>query len=61
MPQRVTSGRAHLRGVRPGQHNNEELSRRWRVVGDTVHYLTGPGIEPMTSRVNSDVFNHYAI
>ena len=35
-PKRVTSCRAHLRGLAPGLHSSEETSQRWRVVGDTV-------------------------
>ena len=33
--------------------------QRWRAVGDTVCDLTGPGVEPPTSRSDSDVSNHY--
>ena len=51
-PKRVTSGGAHLRGLAPGQHSSEETSQRRRVVGDTVN-LTGPRIEPQTSRTDS--------
>ena len=32
---RVTSGEAHLRGLAPGQHSMEEISQRWRAIGDT--------------------------
>ena len=35
-PKRVTSCGAHLRGLAPGLHSSEEMSQRWRVVGDTV-------------------------
>ena len=52
-PKRVTSCGAHLRGLAPGQHSSEETSQRWRVVGDAVPILTGPGIEPQTSRTDS--------
>ena len=47
----VTSSGTHLRSLAPGQHNSEETSQEWRVVGDTVYTLTGPGIEP-TSTAN---------
>ena len=46
---RVTSCRAQLRCVAPGQHNSEETSQQWRVVGDTVSHLT------QTSGTDSDV------
>ena len=36
-PKRVTSGRAHLRGLASGQHSSEATSQRWRAVGDTGH------------------------
>ena len=52
-PKRVTSSEAHLRGLAPGLHSSEETSQRWRAVGDTVPFLTGPGIEPQTSRTES--------
>ena len=45
-PKRVTSCEAHLRDLAPGQHSSEETSQRWRAVGDTMFYLTCPGIEP---------------
>ena len=48
-PKRVTSGGIHL-GLAPGQHSSEKTSQRWRAVGDAVPDLTGPGIEPQTSR-----------
>ena len=48
-PKRVTSGGAHLRGLAPGLHNSEETSQLWRHCVD----LTGPGIEPQTSRTDS--------
>ena len=35
-PKRVTSGGAHLRGAALGLHNSEQMSQRWRAVGDTV-------------------------
>ena len=46
-PKRVKSGGDHLR-LASGQHSSEETSQRWRVVGDTVYDLTGPGLEPRT-------------
>ena len=57
---RVTSGGVHLRSLAPGQHSFEETSQRWRAVGDTVSNLIDPGIEPTTSRADSDVFHHFA-
>ena len=44
------SGGVHLRGVVPDNTVP---------IGDTVFDLTGLGIEPETSRADSDVFNHY--
>ena len=41
-PKRVTSCGAHLRGLAPGLHSSEE-----------TFALTGPGIEPQTSRTDS--------
>ena len=35
-PKRVTSGGAHFRCLAPGQHSSEEISQRWRAVGDPV-------------------------
>ena len=46
MPKRVTSGWA--------------APKTRRSVGDTVFDLTGPVIEPETSRTDSDVLNSYA-
>ena len=43
---RVTSCGAHLRGLAPGQHSSEEMSQRWRAVGDTVSDLTGRESNP---------------
>ena len=51
-PKRVTSCWAHLRGLAPGQHSSKEASMvasRWRQCVD----LTGPGIQPQTSRIDS--------
>ena len=59
LPKRVTSGGAHLSGLAPGQHSSEEMSQRWRAVGDSASDLTSPRFEPKTSRANSDVFNLY--
>ena len=42
-PKRVTSGRAHLRGLAPGLHSSEETSQRWRHCAD----WTGLGIKPV--------------
>ena len=41
----------HLRAIAPGQHIFfEEMLQRWRAVGNTVADLTGPKLEPQTSR-----------
>ena len=50
-PKRVTSGGAHFRCLAPGQRSSQEISQRWRAVGETTD-LTGPGIEPPTSRTD---------
>ena len=42
-------GGAHLRDLAPGLHSSEKTSQRWRHCVD----LTGPGIEPQTSRTDS--------
>ena len=55
MLKRVTSGGAPLRGLAPGQYSSEETSQRWRAVGDTMSYLTDSGLEPQTSRTDSNV------
>ena len=58
---RVTSGVAHFRGLAPGQRSYEETSQRWRAVEDAVWSgLTGPRIEPQTSRTDSNVLNNSA-
>ena len=44
-PKRVTSGRAHLRGLAPGLHSSEETLQLWQAIDDTAD-LTGPGNEP---------------
>ena len=49
------SGGTRLRSLAPGQHSFEEMSKRWRAVGDTVSDLTDPGIEPQTSHTDSNV------
>ena len=51
-PKRVRRGRVQLRYLAPGKHNFEEKSERWRAVGDTTSNLTGPVIEPQTSRTD---------
>ena len=51
-PKRVTSGGAHLRCLAPGQHSSEEISKRWRAVGDTVPIGPAREIEPKTSRTD---------
>ena len=51
---RITSGGIHLRGLALGQHSSEETLQRCPAVGDTASDLTGPGIEPHTSRADSD-------
>ena len=52
-PKRVTSGGARLRALAPEQHsfrrNVTAMASRWRHCAD----LTGPGIEPKTSRTDS--------
>ena len=50
---RVTSCGAHLRGLAPGQHSSEEMSQRWRVVGDTVSIFDRPGNRTPDSRTDS--------
>ena len=57
-PRRVTSGRAHFRGLAHRQQQLQETSKRWRAAGDTVFDLTRSGIEPQTYRTHSDVFHH---
>ena len=52
---RVTSGRAHFRGLALSQQSSTETSQRWRDVGDTVPDLTDRGFEPQVSRINSNV------
>ena len=57
-PKRVSSCGTHLRGLAPGQHNSEESSQRRRVIESQRWRrhcvdLTGPGIEPQTSRTDS--------
>ena len=55
-----TSGEAHLCGLAPGQHSNDETSQLWWAVGDTVSDLAGPGIEPQTYGAESDDFKNCA-
>ena len=57
---RVTSGGVHLRDLAPGLRSSEETSQWWRAVGETASDLTIPGMKPKTSRVDNDVFYHYA-
>ena len=47
--------RLHLRFFVPAGDTGlfEEISQRWRVVGNTVSDLTGPRFEPQTSRSRS--------
>ena len=52
-PKCVTSGGAHLRCFASGQHSSEEISQRWRVVGDTASDLIAPVIKPQTTRTDS--------
>ena len=54
MPKRVTSGKAHLRGLAPRQHGSEETSPWCR---NRLFDLGGPRIKPKTSRADSDVGN----
>ena len=56
----VTSGGAHLRGLAPGQRSSEETSQQRRAVDNSGSEITGPGIEPKTSRADSNVGNHKA-
>ena len=49
------SGGAHLRGLAPGHHSFEEMSQQWPAIDDTVSDLTEQGIEPQTSRTDSNV------
>ena len=51
-PKRVTSGGAHFHVIAPANNTApfEEMSQRWRAVGNTVSDLTGPRFEPLTSR-----------
>ena len=44
-------------GLAPGRHSSEETSQRWRVVGDTVFDLTGPGFEPQISSTDNKMQN----
>ena len=45
-------GGAHLRVIAPASNTApfEEMSQRWRAVGNTVSDLTGPRFERQTSR-----------
>ena len=55
MPKRETSGRPHLRGLKPRQHSSEETVQQGRAVGDTVPDLTVSPIKPQTSHTVNDV------
>ena len=51
MPKRALAGRAHLRVFAPGSTVPfEEMSQRWRAIGNTVSNLTDLIFEPRTSR-----------
>ena len=47
----------HLGSLAPGQHSSEETSQQRRVVGDSISDLTGPVIEPQTSRTDNHVLS----
>ena len=55
----VTSGGVHLRGLAPGQHSSRRnvaaVESHWQLCLN----LTGLGIIPQTSCIDSDVFNRY--
>ena len=51
---RVTNEVVLLRCSVPGQDSSEETSQRWRVIGDNMSDLTGPGSEPLTFRSDSN-------
>ena len=53
MPKRVTSGRARLRGLAPGQHSSEEMSQRRRAVGDSVSNLADPESNPRQPKTSA--------
>ena len=57
-PKCVTSGGAHLARSELGQRSSEKSNGAEPLA--TVSDLTGPAIEPKTSRVDSDVSNHYS-
>ena len=58
MAKHVTSGRAHLQGLAPGQQSFEKMSQRRRAVGDTASDLTCPAIKPQTSCDHSNVLTN---
>ena len=58
-PKRTTSGGVYLRGLASELYSSEETSHRCRADDDTASDLTGLGIEPHTSRTESDVFTLY--
>ena len=47
--------------IASGQHRYEERSQRCRVVANSVSNLTGPRIQPQTSRTNSNVLNDSSV
>ena len=51
----VMGGRAHLRGLVPGQHLSKETLQRWQVVGNNVSDFNCLRIKPMTSYTDSSV------
>ena len=57
MSKRVTSGGVHRRDLDPVQHSSEKR-RNNGAVGDTAFDLTVLGIEPQTSRTDSDSLNN---
>ena len=56
----VTSGETQLRGLAPGQHSSEEMSQRWRVVGNNMSGSTGSGNERRLFCGKSGGFSYYA-
>ena len=55
---RVTNDGVYLNGLAPGQQlrkNDAVVASCWRLVSD----LTSSGLEPMNSRADNDVVNHY--
>ena len=57
-PKRVTVGGAHIR-IAPASNTarfekKQKTSQRWQAFGDTVPDLTGPRLEPQTSRFRGE-------